>query len=121
MGSETGENTNASNTSRRPARRPRRCRGTIESSTTTAHADGSTQNVTVELPPGLSPDGVDDPFALAQAHDQMLQNVSYTMSTTDSVRRLNGTLIGHGSTAERVAAGGERFRTVRSQASRNTT
>lgn len=71
-----------------------------------------TGNDTATLAPGLSTDGVTDPFALAQAHHRVLRNASYTVTTQSTHRYGNGTLVGTLSTTTAVAADGER--TVRS-------
>lgn len=72
-----------------------------------------------EFPPGLSEEGVTDPLALAEAHQQALDNESYTMSTTFAYRTLNGTVLGQGATATRVAPGGESYYSVTSQRNEN--
>lgn len=95
--------------------------GTTALPTGPAQADELAQNETAELPPGLTLDGVDDPLALAQAHQRTLRNVSHTMTATYAYRHTNGTLIGHGSTAARVAAGGAPFHVVWSRATTNAT
>lgn len=71
------------------------------------------------LAPGLSADGVTDPFALAQAHHRVLRNASYTVTAQSTHRYGNGTLVGTSSTTTAVAADGER--TVRTYGTfRNT-
>lgn len=78
----------------------------------TAATDAGEPTQETDLPPGLSADGVTDPLALADAHQEALRDASYTISTTHEVRRPNGTLIGHGTTTSKVAPGGESFHTV---------
>jgi hypothetical protein len=42
--------------------------------------------------PGLSADGVENPFVLARAHRAVLSNLSYTQRTNETTRFLNGSL-----------------------------
>lgn len=90
---------------------------TLGTSGTVAHA----QENAAEYPPGLSPEGVTDPLALADAHRDALRNASYTATTVHAIRRPNGSLLSQGTTTSRVASGGASYYTVTTQSQANAT
>ena len=65
-----------------------------------------------DLPPGVTRDGVEDPFALAWAHTGTLEGRSYTVRSVLTVRHPNGTLRGRRRTVARVGADRRRFGVV---------
>lgn len=77
------------------------------------------QENATDYPPGLSAEGVTDPLALADAHRDALRNASYTVTTTYTYQWPNGTIIGHGVTATRVAPEGSSYYSVTAQTHRN--
>lgn len=93
----------------------------VPSGSAIANPSGPAQETAAELPPGLSEEGVTDPLELVSAHRQALQNTSYTISTTFTYRRPNGTLLAQGTTATRVAPGGESYYATTTQTTRNET
>lgn len=76
---------------------------------------------TAEYPPGLSPEGVTDPLALVDAHRGTLENTSYTLATTATYRRPNGSLLARRTGTTRVAPGASSYHVVSSQTQRNGT
>lgn len=74
-----------------------------------------------EFPPGLNESGVTDPLALTDAHRETLENTSYTMLVTSSIRAPNGTVFSQGTTTHRIAAGGDSYVTISAQMSENAT
>lgn len=66
----------------------------------------------VDLPPGVTPDGVEDPFALARAHTEALEGRSYTVRSVVTTRYENGTLRGRRRTVARVGADRREFHVV---------
>lgn len=66
-------------------------------------------------PPGLSAQGVADPLALADAHRDALSNVSYTMTSTTTFQRPNGSIRSQSVTTTRVAPGASSFSVVTAQ------
>jgi hypothetical protein len=72
----------------------------------------SPRPLATELPPGMGPDGVEDPFVLARAHTEALEGRSYTVRSVVTMRYPNGTLRGRGRTVARVGADRSRFHVV---------
>jgi hypothetical protein len=66
-----------------------------------------------QLAPGVTTEGVVDPFALADAHVAGVIESSYTVERTTTVRYPNGSLRTQETTTASVAAGGGRYRLVR--------
>lgn len=64
---------------------------------------------TTDLPPGVTSDGVEDPFALARAHTEALDGRSYTVRSVVTTRYENGSLRGRRRTVARVGADRRRF------------
>lgn len=77
----------------------------------------SPTNNTSELAPGLTADGVTDPFALSRAHQGVLRNTSYTVAGATTHRYANGTLISQWSNT--VAVDGEASSHVSRETVRN--
>jgi hypothetical protein len=73
---------------------------------------GSAGPAVEALPPGVTPAGVEDPFALAWAHTGALEGRSYTVRSVVTVRHPNGTLRGRRRTVARVGADRRRFHVV---------
>lgn len=69
-----------------------------------------THTPTTQYPPGLTAEGVSDPFALATAHASLLQNASYSVNHTSAVRYANGSLYTSENANTRVAANEDRYR-----------
>lgn len=74
-----------------------------------------------DYPPGVNESGITDPLALVDAHQQTLDNTSYTLSTSVTYRRPNGTLASQGYTAMRVAPGASSYYAVTTQTVENGT
>jgi len=74
-----------------------------------------------EFPPGVNESAITDSLALVDAHQRTLENTSYTLSTSVTYRRPNGTLVAQGSTVTRVAPGGDSYYAVRTQTVENAT
>lgn len=81
----------------------------------------SAVNQTDEYPPGVSSEGVTDPLALADAHRDALANVSYTMTTTFTFQRPNGSILSQGTSTSQVAAGSSSYYAVSAQTEWNDT
>jgi len=64
---------------------------------------------TTDLSPGVTPGGVEDPFALARAHTETLEGRSYTVRSVVTTRYENGSLRGRRRTVARVGADRRRF------------
>ncbi len=73
------------------------------------------------FPPGVNESGIIDPLSLVDAHQQALENTSYTVSTSATYRRPNGTLVAQEYTVVRVAPGGDSYSAVRTQTVANDT
>jgi hypothetical protein len=74
--------------------------------------DPSSRSSLPDLPPGITPGGVEDPFALARAHTVALEGRSYTVRSVVTLRHPNGTLRGRRRTVARVGADRRRFHVV---------
>lgn len=87
-------------------------RGTENATTGSATADsnggwGTTTGAAGEaLPPGLSADGVTDPWTLAEAHANALRNASYTVSSAETDWHANGSLAGQTAATTRFGSNG---------------
>lgn len=79
------------------------------------------QENATEYPPGVSEEGITDPLELVNAHRETLENTSYTISTSATYHRPNGTLFSQTYTATRVAPGAESFSVATTQTMRNAT
>lgn len=74
--------------------------------------DKPTPTPVPQLAPGLTGDGVSDPFELAEAHASALDNISYATRTNFTIRYLNGTVYNQVTTREEYAANHSRFYTM---------
>lgn len=79
--------------------------------------DEPTPTPVPQLAPGVSGEGVTNPFMLAEAHAAILENTSYTHYENITARYANGTVYTHGTTHTQSAANDSRFYIVQSGAS----
>ncbi|WP_135825349.1 hypothetical protein [Halorussus ruber] len=86
-----------------------------------AQENATTDSDATDLPPGVNESGITDPLALVEAHQRTLENVSYTLSTSMTYRRPNGTLVGQGYTVTQVAPGANSYYAVSTQTVENDT
>lgn len=87
--------------------------------TATSSSQPPAQANASEYPPGLSPEGVADPLALADAHRAGLANVSYTMTTATTFQRPNGTILSESVTTTRVTPDASSFVVVNARTAWN--
>lgn len=90
-------------------------------STAASASQSLVQENATEYPPGVSAAGVTDPLALADAHQSTLENTSYTLATTVTYRRPNGSLAARSTGTTRVAPGASSYYVVSSRTQRNAT
>ncbi|WP_135854188.1 hypothetical protein [Halorussus salinus] len=93
----------------------------VASQALVSDADAPSQANATEFPPGVNESGITDPLALVDAHQRALGNTSYTVSTSATYRRPNGTLVAQEYTVVRVAPGGDSYSAVRTQTVANDT
>ena len=74
--------------------------------------DEPTPTAVPQLAPGLTSEGVTDPFALAAAHATVLDGSAYTVRRNLTVRYANGSLYTQQSTDARIAANRTRYYVV---------
>lgn len=63
-----------------------------------------------EYPPGITEDGIEDSFALADAHSESLRDTSYSVTQTSEIRYANGTLYTRENQSTYVGADKTKFR-----------
>ena len=71
--------------------------------------DEPTPTPVPRLAPGLTGQGVTDPFALGEAHASALDDTSYVLREDFSVEYANGTVYNRGTTHARLAANDSRY------------
>lgn len=76
--------------------------------------DKPTPTPVPQLAPGLTIEGVTEPFILAEAHGAVLRNASYTYSENLTARYPNGTVYRHSTTHAQYAANDSQFYLVQS-------
>ena len=74
--------------------------------------DEPTPTAVPQLAPGLTSEGVTDPFALAEAHASVLDGTAYTVRTNLTVRHANGSIYMRQSTDALLAANRTRYSVV---------
>lgn len=89
--------------------------------TQAASADAAQFANASDLPPGVNESEITDALALVTAHQRTLDNTSYTLSTSVTYRRPNGSLVSQGYTATQVAPGADSYYAVTTQTVKNET
>ena len=91
------------------------CAGAGSSEQTTAAPDTkpttqptTTANETARLPPGVTPNGIEDPSALVEAHRQTLDDTSFTL-VEERVTRVNGTIVARSTVRVQFAQSPQRY------------
>lgn len=85
------------------------CNGIFPGGTVSPSSDDTTSSTeNPDLPPGITPSGVSEPFRLAQAHVQAL-NGSFTVRERTQVRFANGTTYSDSIRTTRVATDDSRY------------